>query len=66
MKKLLDLRFVIGIFFLTIGILLIGYHNIATIEQNRNESVNIYTGITFSIFGLIMLVLSLFRTPKED
>lgn len=59
MNKLFDLRFVIGIFFLVIGLLLLLYHFISG-DNNVGETsnVNLWCGITFTIFGVVMLLLS--------
>ena len=58
MKKLLDLRFVIGIFFTVIGVLLALYD--VTTAQNKmmDTSVNIWSAILFLVFGIAMIVLS--------
>ena len=57
MKKLLDLRFVIGVFFLIVGILLTVYY-FASSKFTEDVSVNIWCGIIFILFGLVMIVLS--------
>lgn len=49
MNKLFDLRFVIGLFFLVTGLLLVLYH--VTKETAPEETVNLYCGILFIIFG---------------
>ncbi len=55
MNKLIDLRFVIGLFFLVVGILLFIYHFFITGET---EGVNLWCGILFIVFAIIMLLLS--------
>lgn len=55
LKKLNKLSFVIGLFFIIISlILLIDY----IIIQKNAEKVNLYTGITFFAFGLIMIAIN--------
>lgn len=55
MNKLIDLRFVIGIFFLIVGILLCIYHFIVSAKTG---GVNLWCGIFFIVFAIIMIVLS--------
>lgn len=63
MNKLFDLRFVIGLFFLIIGLLLIGYSFLSdSIEYKKG--VNLYCGLLFSSFGLIMFMLK--QKSKEE
>jgi hypothetical protein len=54
MKKLFDLRFVIGAFFLVIGLLLIAYASI----ENTGRQLNLICGIVFSVFGIFMVGFS--------
>jgi hypothetical protein len=56
MNKLFDLRFVIGLFFLIIGLLLIGYSFFSDVTEYKKE-VNLYCGLLFSSFGLVMFML---------
>jgi hypothetical protein len=55
MNKFLDLRFVIGLFFSIIGILLIVYYFLFSINR---EVENLYCGVFFIIFGLIFLIIN--------
>ena len=65
MNKLLDLRFVIGLFFTLIGLLLLVYSFFATTQLETGESINRYTGIVFLVFGILMTLLS-FRKNAND
>lgn len=57
MKRLTDLRFVIGLFFLLTGLLLVGYSGM------RGEAgINLWSGAVFTIFGGLMALLS----PKPE
>lgn len=58
MKKLFDLRFVIGAFFLIVGILLVGYYLLGANDIVGTGSINIKGGMLYIIFGLLMIVLS--------
>ena len=58
MKKLLDLRFVIGIFFSLIGVLLIFYHFFGKQNSSFDNKVNLWSGIVFLVFGLSMIFIS--------
>jgi uncharacterized membrane protein HdeD (DUF308 family) len=57
MNKLYDLRFVIGIFFLIVGVLLITYAFISEGFFEYKMKVNLACGILFSSFGLLMFAL---------
>jgi len=58
-KRFTSLSFIIGLFFLLIGlILLFGYFVSALLAA----TINLYGGITFLLFGLFMI----FITPKND
>jgi uncharacterized membrane protein len=62
MKKLFDLRFVIGLFFGIIGIVLIVYAFLGSTTDAT--SINKWCGIIFTVFGVVMLTLSI-RRPVE-
>jgi uncharacterized membrane protein HdeD (DUF308 family) len=63
MNKLFDLRFVIGLFFLIIGLLLLGYAFLSDSTEYTKE-VNLYCGLLLSFFGLFMFALK--KKKKED
>jgi len=63
MNKILDLRFVIGVFFTIVGLLLLGYSLMSSGESSR--SINQWCGIVFAAFGVVMIVLS-FRKNAGD
>lgn len=56
MNKFFDLRFVIGIFFLAVGILLLLYS--LTNPTIEHAAVNRWCGITFIVFAIIMILLA--------
>ena len=62
MNKLLDLRFVIGLFFLATGGLLTAYYFFSDKNLMENPSVNLWCGIAFFCFGAFMVIIS--RTNK--
>lgn len=64
MEKLFDLRFVIGLFFTVVGLLLLGYHFIGS--RATAEMVNLWTGGIFLLFGVFMVVLSYKQAPPEE
>ena len=66
MKKLLDLRFVIGIFFTVVGALLAVYDLITVQNKAMNTSVNILGATVFLFFGIGMIVLSYTNKIDED
>ena len=63
MKKLFDLRFVIGAFFCIIGILLTVY---SFFSGKDGVHVNRVCGIIFIAFGLIMIGLSYGGKKKKE
>ena len=63
MNKFFDLRFVIGLFFLIIGILLLAYS--FTNVHEAHQSVNRWCAISFIIFATVMLILSIDKKPKD-
>jgi hypothetical protein len=64
MNKLLDLRFVIGLFFLIIGLLLLGYAFFSDTTEYKKE-VNLYCGMLLSSFALLMFALKKKKKDKE-
>ena len=66
MKKLFDLRFVIGIFFLIVGLLLLIYHFTGTVNSDMSSSVNLWSGVIYTLFGLFMIVISYTSKVSED
>jgi len=65
MNKLLDLRFVIGVFFIALAILLLGYSFITSNLLDNAKSVNRFCGVVFAVFGVVMVILS-FRKDAHD
>ena len=63
MNKFFDLRFVIGIFFLAIGILLLLYS--FTNPTVMHAMVNRWCGIVFMVFALLMIALAYQKNPKD-
>lgn len=62
MKRFYDLRFVIGIFFLVVGILLVAYGVFSSASEGMY--VNKWCGIIFIAFSVFMLILSI-KKPVE-
>lgn len=65
MNKLFDLRIVIGIFFLIIGFLLVGYAFLSDGPLEENNKINLYCGLLFSSFSLLMLLLKTKRNGSN-
>jgi len=63
MNKLFDLRFVIGLFFSVVGILVFGYGFLAS--KNDLQEVNRWCGAIFIGFGIVMIVLSYQKSPLD-
>jgi uncharacterized membrane protein HdeD (DUF308 family) len=63
-NKFFDLRFVIGIFFLAVGILLLIYS--FTNEKVIHAAVNRWSSIFFIVFAVVMMLLSMDKKPKDE
>lgn len=59
MNRFLDLRFVIGLFFLLTGIILLLYK----VFRPEQSNINVWCGGLFVLFGLFMTMLS--KNVKE-
>lgn len=66
MKKLLDLRFVIGAFFTVVGSLLVIYHFVNVQAVVSSTMINIWCGSLFILFGIGMITLSYVQKIDED
>ncbi|HEV7620398.1 MAG TPA: hypothetical protein VGO09_01620 [Flavisolibacter sp.] len=64
MNKLFDLRFVIGIFFTVVGLLLFVYGFLSHAEPEM-QSINRWCGGIFTIFGILMLLFSTKELPHD-
>ncbi len=64
MKSILDLRFIIGFFFLLVGIFLFVGSFVLQAGIDKSETVNRWCGLFYIVFGLVMLVL--WRTGKSE
>jgi hypothetical protein len=53
-KKLNDLRFIIGLFFAIVSVILLAS---ALLSDAMAGRLNIYTGIVFLVFGLAMMFI---------
>lgn len=63
MNKFFDLRFVIGVFFLAVGILLLIYS--FTNPTVAHAAVNRWSSIFFISFAVLMMLLSIDKKPKD-
>lgn len=67
MKNILDLRFIIGAFFLLVGIFLLIGSFVMQPASGKTETVNLWCGIVYIAFSLIMLILwKLDKTPSGE
>ncbi|HQW13146.1 MAG TPA: hypothetical protein PLP06_13440 [Saprospiraceae bacterium] len=66
MRKLLDLRFVIGVFFALVGLLLFIYHFVGAAPVHLSQSVNLWCGILFILFGIGMIGLSYLKKVEGE
>jgi hypothetical protein len=65
MKKLSDLRFVIGIFFTIIGLLLIAWCVAGPGGRAMDSEINWRAGFGFFVFGGLMVFLSFRNSISE-
>ncbi|HZW70257.1 MAG TPA: hypothetical protein VFF57_05250 [Hanamia sp.] len=64
MKKFFDLRFVIGIFFLAVGVLLLIYSIVS--PSAEHPEVNRYSSIFFIAFAIVMILMSFDKKPEDE
>ncbi|TAM97788.1 MAG: hypothetical protein EPN39_10580 [Chitinophagaceae bacterium] len=57
MKNIFDLRFIIGLFFLLVGIFLFITSFVSHPSTGKTETVNFWCGIVYIVFGIFMLIL---------
>lgn len=57
MKNVLDLRFIIGAFFLLVGIFLVIASVVMDAGPDKSETVNRWSGVVYIVFSVVMLVL---------
>jgi uncharacterized membrane protein HdeD (DUF308 family) len=62
-NKFFDLRFVIGLFFLIVGVLLLGYS--FTNVHEAHQAVNKWCSLSFIAFAIVMIILSFDKKPKD-
>lgn len=63
MNKFFDLRFVIGIFFLAVGIILLIYSFFN--EGVAHAAVNRWSSVFFIVFAVVMIILSFDKKPED-
>lgn len=66
LSKLLDLRFVIGVFFTLIGLLLLGHSFVVINTMAGAESINRWAGLVFVAFGILMILLSFQKEAHDE
>lgn len=64
MKNILDLRFVIGAFFLLVGLFLLIGSFVLHPEGDKTETVNRLCGLLYIIFSVVVLLL--WKMGKKD
>jgi len=60
LKRLNELNFVIGLFFTIVSLILLAD---TFLSKEGTGKLNLYTGITFLVFGIFMISL---KTDKSD
>jgi hypothetical protein len=66
MHKLLDLRFVIGAFFLVVALLLLGYSFFSASLTDEAKTINRWCGSVFGLFGVAMIILSFGKDAHDE
>jgi uncharacterized membrane protein HdeD (DUF308 family) len=62
-NKFFDLRFVIGLFFLIVGVLLLAYS--FTNVHEGHQAINKWCSLSFIAFAVVMIILSFDKKPKD-
>lgn len=65
-KDILDLRFIIGLFFSLVGCALIIVSFAMTTTEGKSEITNFWSGLFYIIFGVFMIVLWYFGKHEDD
>jgi hypothetical protein len=60
-KRLNELNFVIGLFFTIVSLILLADNFFAKGSQGK---LNLYTGVVFLVFGLLMIVIKTKRSAE--
>ena len=63
MKKLLDLGFMIGLFFLITGVILVIGALFSAGELSKK--INIYCGLGYIVFAMIMMIFSAYKIKSD-
>lgn len=66
MNKLLDLRFVIGLFFTLIGLLLLLQGFLSADTAEGAQTINRWAGFVFTAFGVLMIFLSFQKDAHDE
>jgi putative Mn2+ efflux pump MntP len=66
MNKLLDLRFVIGLFFTLIGLLLLLQGFLSADTAEGAQTINRWAGLVFTAFGVLMILLSFQKDAHDE
>lgn len=56
-KDILDLRFIIGLFFSLVGLALVAGSFLLTTTEGKTEVTNFWSGLFYIAFGMVMIVL---------
>lgn len=65
-KDILDLRFIIGLFFSLVGCALIIASFAMTTTEGKSEVTNFWSGLFYIIFGAFMIALWYFGKHEDD
>lgn len=63
-RDVLDLRFIIGLFFGLMGLILVIGSFLLQTDGEKSETTNFWSGLTYVGFGLLMIVL--WMTGKNE
>lgn len=66
MKNILDLRFIIALFFGITGLILIIASLVMHTDVAKSEATNFWSGIVYVIFSILMFVLWRFGKHETD
>lgn len=65
-RDILDLRFIIGLFFALVGVGLVMASFLMQTTTEKSETTNLWSGVFYVAFGLLMILLWYYGKNNND